>query len=112
MRERNPIHHAYINLKHNSKRRGVSFELTKEEFRLFCYETNYIGIKGKTKTTYSIDRIDPDQGYHILNIRVLKHPENCRKGSKKLVYDWRTGYATVLKLFEKIQDQREEEYPF
>lgn len=95
-RERNPVKYCYSNLKSNSKRRGIEFELTYEEFVQFCYATNYIAGKGRTKTSYSIDRIDNTKGYTLDNIRILTVSENARKGDKNLVYDWFTGYASVV----------------
>lgn len=112
MRERNPMYHCYLNLKHNSKRRGIPFELTFEQFKVFAIEVNYLGLKGKTRDSWSIDRIDPREGYHIFNIQLLKHPDNCSKGKKILVYDWRSRTATVLKVFEKLQSERGEDMPF
>jgi hypothetical protein len=97
-RERNPVKYCYLNLKHNAKRRGVAFELTFEEFVQFCYATNYMAGKGRTRTSYSIDRIDNDKGYTLDNIRVIPLHENSRKGNKKLEYDWRTGSAIVTNL--------------
>lgn len=98
-RAKNPIRYAYHNLKSNSKRRGKEFDLTFEQFKEFCYKTNYIQGKGITKDSYSIDRKDNDKGYTIDNIRILTVSENSKKGNKQLVFDWdyeeRRGYFKV-----------------
>jgi hypothetical protein len=95
-RQNNILKYTYNNLKSNSTRRGVEFTLTIEDFKKICYETNYIQGKGKSKLSYSIDRIDNSKGYVLENIRILTLSENSRKGSKILEYDWYTGYATVV----------------
>lgn len=94
-RERNPVRYAYDTLKSNSKRRGKYFELSFEEFKQFAIETNYIAGKGRSRTSYSIDRRDNTMGYFIGNIRIMTHGENSRKRNKILQYDWETKYATV-----------------
>jgi hypothetical protein len=96
-RQKNPVKYCYNNLKHNAKRRGIEFALTLEEFIQFCHETNYLAGKGRTKASYSIDRIDNNKGYTLDNIRVITLSENSKKGNKKLEYDWRTKTATVTK---------------
>jgi hypothetical protein len=94
-RQRNPIRYAYNNLKANAKRRGKEFTLTLSEFTYFCIQYDYIQGKGKTKTSFSIDRMENDKGYTKDNIRILTLSDNSKKGSKTLYYDYRTGYATV-----------------
>lgn len=42
--------------------------------------TNYIELKGKTKKSASINRIDPRKGYEIGNIQVLSLQANSSKG--------------------------------
>jgi hypothetical protein len=78
-REKYPILAAYNNLKHNAKRRGKEFELTLEQFTKFAIETEYINKKGRNKTGYTIDRINPNLGYTINNIQVLTNSQNVKK---------------------------------
>jgi ribosomal protein L24 len=96
VRKNNPIRASFVALKSNAKRRGHSFSLTIEEFTQFCYETNYIAGKGRSKKSFSIDRIDPAKGYHLDNLQMLTVSENSKK-SNRLVYDLRTHTATVVK---------------
>lgn len=78
-REKNPLRYAYNTLRSNSKRRGISFSLTFEEFKEFATETKYILGKGKSRDSLTIDRIDDSKGYEIENIQVLTNSENVRK---------------------------------
>ena len=94
-RRKNPEKYAYHNLKSNSKRRGILFELSFEEFKEFCFKTEYIQGKGKTKDSYSIDRKDSSKGYTKNNIQILTLSENSRKGTKTLHYDWQAKTARV-----------------
>lgn len=96
VRAKNPVRASYTALKANALRRGHSFSLTIEEFTQFCYETNYIAGKGRTKQSFSIDRKDPTKGYHLYNIQVMTVSENSKK-SNRLVYDAETHTATVIK---------------
>ena len=66
-----PLEYAYQTTKDNAKRRGKEFTLTLEQFKRFCRKTNYITGKGRTKTSYSIDRIENHKGYTINNTRWL-----------------------------------------
>jgi len=96
-REENKSRSSYLNLKHNSLRRGIEFQLTFEEFQQFCYETDYLQGVGKKKTSFSIDRIDPEKGYILSNLQVLTLQENSRKGRKYLSYDYQyPEYARVI----------------
>jgi len=92
---KNPIRYAYQNLKKGAVRRNIPFELTLEQFSLFCVATSFLVGKGREKNTYSIDRIDPSKGYTITNIQVLTLEENRIKGKKILHYDWTTKTAYV-----------------
>lgn len=78
-RTENPIRNAFNNLRQNAKRRGKQFDLTFEQFELFCIETKYILGKGKTKDSFHIDRIDESAGYSINNIQVLTNTQNVKK---------------------------------
>ena len=78
----NPVVYTYGYLKQNAKRRGKPFDLTIEQFRKFCEETNYIALKGRLKKSATIDRIDPNKGYSIDNIQILTLSQNASKGTK------------------------------
>jgi hypothetical protein len=70
---------SYNTLRYNAKRRGKAFDLTFEQFKEFCRKTNYINKKGKTASSYSIDRIRPAEGYTVDNIQVLTLAANSLK---------------------------------
>lgn len=82
--------YAYLTLRSNCiRRKGIGwFELTFEEFKQFAIETKYLSGKGKTKTSYTIDRKDNTMGYFIGNIRVVDNTINSRKRTKSLHYEW------------------------
>lgn len=105
-RKQNLMKYAYNNLKSNAKSRGKDFDLTFEEFSKFAIETDYIGKKGKTSTSYSIDRIKNELGYTLSNIRVLPLGENSRKGVKTLnaYYDFENNemYARVMTIHQTV----------
>lgn len=88
-RDNNPMMYCYMTLRDNAKRREINFELTFQQFSLFCYETKYIKRKGIYRKNYSIDRKDNTKGYTIDNICIMKTGDNCRKGCKvvEFVYD-------------------------
>jgi hypothetical protein len=78
-KETNPESYFFNLLKSNAKRRQKDFQLTLEEFKQFCLETNYLELKGKTAKSASIDRIRSHEGYHINNIQVLSLSNNSKK---------------------------------
>lgn len=87
-REENKERSSYLNLKHNSKRREIVFKLTYEQFKKFCYKTDYLRGVGKLSISYSIDRINPEKGYIISNLQVLTLSQNAHKGRKFLSFDY------------------------
>lgn len=95
-RRKHLMRYAYDTLKANASRRGVLFNLTFNEFEMFCRETKYHLGKGRTKVSFTVDRMENDKGYEIGNIRVLSKSENSSKGTKSLIYDWETGHAVYL----------------
>lgn len=96
-RAADPVKYSYYTLRTNTiRRKGIAwFELTLEEFRQYCYETNYIAGKGRSRLSHTIDRLDNDMGYFIGNIRPMLKGANSSKGSKVLQYDWETKSARV-----------------
>lgn len=74
---KNPTQNRYSNLKGRAKSRGILFDLDPAEFEEwfddqdeFCHycgvEFSYIGKR--KRNTFSVDRIDNDEGYSIGNI--------------------------------------------
>jgi hypothetical protein len=82
-KENNPAGYYYNKLRWNAKHRGIKFELTLNEFKQFCAETNYLELKGRAPKDMTIDRIksDPNIGYRLDNIQVMSKSENSSKGS-------------------------------
>lgn len=99
-RERHPMKYCYLALKHNAKRRKKEFTISFEYFQQFCYETNYIAGKGRSKLSYSIDRIDETKGYVPGNIQVL--PVGVNK-QKHLHYEYQTKSARIT---TEVKDRR------
>lgn len=91
-----PMKASYETLKGNAKRRGKIFELTFEEFKDFCYETNYMAGKGRSKLSFSVDCVIPGLGYVRSNIQKLTVSDNSKKKNKILMYDWETRTAKVI----------------
>jgi hypothetical protein len=73
------VQSTFYFLRGNAKRRGIDFDLTLEQFRVFCTNTEYLKLKGKKSGSMSIDRIDNRRGYEIDNIRLITLAENSRK---------------------------------
>lgn len=92
-RAADPVRYAYIDLKAHAKERGKPFTITLAYFRRFCVKTNYIAGRGRTATSYHVDRIREELGYVPGNLQVLPNAENTRK---YLSYDWQTGAAFVV----------------
>ncbi len=120
-REKNKEKHAFETLKMNAKRRKIFFDLTFEQFQQFCFKTNYLIGKGKTKESYSIDRIIESKGYTESNLQVLSLSNNTikeherRKVNKVLHYDYLTKTATVtnnIKQHDNICEPRTDIEPF
>lgn len=97
-RAANPMMASYINLRANAKRRGKVFTITFEDFKEFCYETDYMVGKGRTKDCYSVDRDKEELGYIPGNLKMLTVGNNKKK---HLNYDWQTKTATVTTSGEK-----------
>lgn len=100
-RENNPMMASYMNLRANAKRRGKEFTITFEDFRQFCYETDYIQGKGRTKDCYSVDRKDETKGYVPGNLQRLTVGQNKKK---HLEYDYQTKYATVTTVGQRSEE--------
>jgi hypothetical protein len=66
-------------LRNNARRRGIAFDLTLEEFTMFCDLTGYMAAHGRFADDLSIDRIRDSEGYVLDNIRAITVSENRRK---------------------------------
>lgn len=78
-REKNPVKAAYHALRSNAARRGKEFSLTLDQFAEFVERSGYMDNKGRLSSSWHIDRIDSDKGYHFDNIRVLTNAENNQR---------------------------------
>ena len=92
-RAADPVRYSYVSLRNNAKRRGKVFTITLDYFKQFCYATDYLKGKGRTATSYTVDRIDESRGYVAGNLQVLTLTANVRK---YLNYDWQTKEAQVI----------------
>lgn len=114
-RKNNPMKYAYQNLLSNAKYRKIFCDLTFEEFKELCHETDYIAGKGKTSTSYSLDRRIEGKtpGYTKSNIQVLplgvnSKKENERRKNKQLIYDWESGTFTVVSKSKVLENDSED----
>lgn len=79
LRISNPLREIFRNLKKSAKRRGIKFTLTFEQFKEFDRQTGLAKSYGKGRENMTVDRINPERGYEIDNIRALTYVENCRR---------------------------------
>lgn len=103
VRRRHPVRYAYQALKDNAKRRGIAFSLTFAQFEKFAIKQKLIMGNRRHKDGYTIDRVNNDKGYTIDNIQVLTLQQNAIKGTRKLEYDWRTGYGRFPSIPEAVK---------
>jgi len=75
----NPLRYWFDVLRQNAKRRNKEFSLNIDEFRDFCERTKYLENKGRSPSSYSIDRINNELGYSKDNIQVCSFGGNSRK---------------------------------
>lgn len=90
-RQDHPLEARFAWVKQCAIKRQIPFKLTIEQFSAFCDETGYltsVGVNGM-----SIDRIDPDKGYEVGNIRILPYQENCRLGAIHQHSNRRSGHV-------------------
>lgn len=80
-REKNPIGHAFKNLRTSAKKRGKVFTITIGYFKKLCEQTGYIEGKGLTGESLTIDRIKNWLGYEEGNVRVITRSNNSTKGA-------------------------------
>ena len=73
-----PYAYSLNKLRNNAKRRGIAFDLTLEEWIMFCDLTGYVHACGRGADSLSVDRIDASKGYSLDNIRAVTLAENTR----------------------------------
>jgi hypothetical protein len=78
-KEDNPVKYVFKVTKNNAKRRGISFNITFEEFSAWCEEYDYIKLKGIYKNSMTIDRKRNDVGYTYENMQPMTNSNNVRK---------------------------------
>lgn len=66
-------------MRQNARYRKKGFNLTIDEFRIFCEKTDYLQLKGRGGGNITIDRKDNRKGYSFDNIQVLTLSQNSRK---------------------------------
>lgn len=83
-RLRDLVRYSFQNKKNRTKQRGIFWDLSLDQFRQFCYETDYINKTGKTIGCYDVDRIIEGKtpGYTISNIQILEKIANIKKYKK------------------------------
>jgi len=101
-REKDPVKYAFNALKNNAKRRNIPFTITLEQFREWCVKVQYIGFKGRSANSYTIDRRYNDIGYHIDNIQVMTKSDNIKK---YFFYDYRNRQAAYMEIKEEQTEE-------
>lgn len=112
-RQKYPMKASFQSLRQNTRRRGKTqnkpkpFTITFEDFEEFCYETEYMKGKGRSKNSHSVDCIIEELGYVRGNLQKLTVSQNSIKENnrrkKVLSYDWQNKTATVV-TETKIED--------
>jgi len=80
LKEKHPATYVLNAIRQRAKSRRLECTITLAEFKAWCAETGYLELRGQTPESMTVDRVDPDQGYHIWNIRPLSHAENSAQG--------------------------------
>lgn len=112
-RKENPVKSSYLNLRANSKRRGKQFEISFDEFKDVCIETEYIQGKGRTAKGYTLDRLEDEKGYTKDNIGIKTNSENVKKQRRRekiLKYEYQHKIAFYQELKKEIS--KNEDVPF
>lgn len=78
-KEKDPLKYAFLSLRSNAKRRGKIFDLTFAQFKGFAVKCDLMLKRGRTKTSYHIDRIDENGPYSMDNIQLLTNEQNVKK---------------------------------
>jgi len=79
-REANPAARLLANLRSSAKRRGLTCDITIEDWLVWCEKTGFLDLpRGRKKGSRSVGRIDHSLGYTIENIRVEDYMFNSHK---------------------------------
>jgi hypothetical protein len=80
-RLRDLVRYSFNNKKHRAEERGIFWDLTLDQFRQFCQETEYMSKCGKKTGSYDVDRVIEGKtpGYTISNIQILDKIKNIKK---------------------------------
>jgi len=80
-RAADPIRYAFNNKKNRAEQKGIYWDLTIEEFRAFCFKTEYHLKKGRGVGSFDIDRKVEGKtpGYTLSNIRIMDKVKNIKK---------------------------------
>jgi hypothetical protein len=78
-RERHPMRYLWKNLKSHAKARSKAFTITFEQWEAFCLRTRYHELVGNDAEGMTVDRDNPNRGYHADNIVMRTRSENCRR---------------------------------
>lgn len=70
--------YAFNALRTRARQRGKTFTITFEYYESFAVKTDYALLKGKTKFSLSIHRVDNSRGYEPGNIAAITLSENSR----------------------------------
>lgn len=63
-----PVKVVYNARRSRAAERGISWMITLDEFRAWCFATSYMQLSGKGNSDMQIDRIDESGPYSIDNI--------------------------------------------
>lgn len=74
-----PYAYSLNKLRNNAKRRGIPFDLSLEEWIMFCDLTGYVDAHGRGAEDLSVDREKDELGYTLSNIRAVTVSVNSRK---------------------------------
>ncbi len=80
-RAADPIRYAFNNKKNRAQQKEIFWDLTIEEFRAFCFRTEYHLKKGRGIGSFDIDRKIEGKtpGYTLSNIQLKDKVKNIKK---------------------------------
>lgn len=77
----NPLQALYSGIRNRARKKKQVFDWTFADFKSFAIEHGYADNHGRYKGCLHVDRINPLEGYHPGNVRVLEAGENSSKGA-------------------------------
>jgi hypothetical protein len=88
-RANNPENASFTHLRSSASKRGISFEVTFQEFKKWGHETGYFNGKGRTSGCLTVDRKEKHGPYAIWNMQVLTVNQNSAKErARQLGNEW------------------------